>query len=70
MAKVPAGASWNYTLTLQMFSINILRFMPNFIFKEDTLYRLIPSGEIDLFIPLDSLKGVQYHGTPALIAYM
>ena len=28
-----AGASWNYALTLQMFSIHILCFMPNFSFK-------------------------------------
>jgi len=40
-----------------MFSINILRFISNFSFKGDTLYRLIPSGVIDLFIPPDSLRG-------------
>jgi len=34
-----------------MFSINILLFMYNFSFKGDTLYRLIPSRGIDLFIP-------------------
>ena len=34
-----------------MFSINILCFMSNFSFKGDTLYRLIQSGGIDLFIP-------------------
>jgi len=31
--------------------------MSNFSFKGDTLYRLIPSGAIDLFIPPDSLEG-------------
>jgi len=60
-----AGASLSYTLTPQMFSINILCFMYNFSFKGDTLYRLIPSGGIDLFIPPDSLMGIQYHETPA-----
>src|SRR6218665_1052843 len=40
-----------------MFSSNILCFMSNFSFKGDTLYRSIPSGWIDLFIPPDSLKG-------------
>ena len=40
-----------------MFSINILWFMSNFSFKGYTLYRLIPSREIDLFIPPDSLMG-------------
>src|SRR6218665_2619429 len=40
-----------------MFSINILGFMSNFNFKGDTVYRLIPSGGIDLFIPPDSRMG-------------
>ena len=40
-----------------MFSINILCFISNFSFKGDTLYWLIPSGGIDLFIPPDSLMG-------------
>jgi len=31
--------------------------MSNFIFKGDTLYRLISSGGIDLFIPPDSVMG-------------
>ena len=31
--------------------------MFNFSFKGDTLYRLIPSGEIDLFIPRIVLWG-------------
>jgi len=31
--------------------------MSNFCFKGDTLYRLIPSEGIDLFIPPDSLMG-------------
>ena len=31
--------------------------MSNFSFKGGTLYRLIPSAGIDLFIPLDSLMG-------------
>ena len=48
-----------------MFSINILRFMSNFSFKGDTLYRLIPSGVIGLLIPGWSYGGIQYHGTPA-----
>jgi len=40
--------------------------MSNFSFKGDALYRLIPSGGIDLFISPDSLMGgIQYHGTPA-----
>jgi len=39
------------TLTPQMFSIYILCFMSNFSFKGDTLFRLNPSGGIDLFIP-------------------
>jgi len=46
-----------YTLTLQMFSINILCFMSNVSFEGDILYRLIPSEGIDLFIPPDSLMG-------------
>src|SRR6218665_3014083 len=56
MAKV-CKSVLNYTLTPQMFSINILCFMSNFSFKGDTLYRMIPSGGIDLFIPTDSLIG-------------
>src|SRR6218665_4040276 len=40
-----------------MFISNILRFMSNFSFKGDTLYRSIPSRGIDLFIPPDSLMG-------------
>src|SRR6218665_3440143 len=40
-----------------MFSINILCFMSNFSFKGDTLYRLIPSMGIDLFIPRIVLWG-------------
>jgi len=42
-----------------MFSINILCFVSNFSFNGDTLYRLIPSGARDLFIPRtpDSLMG-------------
>jgi len=40
-----------------MFSIDILSFMSNFSFKGGTLYRLIPSWGIDLFIPPDSLMG-------------
>src|SRR6218665_585821 len=48
-----------------MFGINILWLMYNFSFKGDALYRLIPSGEINLLIPPDSLMGVQYHRTPA-----
>jgi len=42
--------------------------MSNFSFKgyRYTLYRLIPSGGIDLFIPPRIvLWGIQYHGTPA-----
>src|SRR6218665_3740975 len=42
--RMSAGVSCNYTLTPQMFSINILCFMSNFGFKGDTLYRLIPTG--------------------------
>src|SRR6218665_2061412 len=56
MAKVRRSVR-NYTLTLQMFSINILRFMSNFSFNGDTLYRAIPSGGIDLFIPRIVLWG-------------
>ena len=33
--RMSAGASYNYTLTLKMFSINILRFMSDFSFKGD-----------------------------------
>src|SRR6218665_2579194 len=44
-----------------MLSINILCFMSKFSFKGDTLYRLIPSGWIDLFILVHSLMGgIQY----------
>jgi len=39
-----------------MLSINILRFMSNFSFKENTPYRLIPSGD-RLIHPQDSLTG-------------
>src|SRR6218665_1425146 len=53
------------TLTLQMFSINILCFMSSFSFNGDTLYRLIPSGGIDLFIPPESLMGDTISRTPA-----
>ena len=35
-------------------------------FKGDTLYRLIPSGGIDLFSPRIVLRGIQYHGHRAL----
>jgi len=31
--------------------------MSDYSFKGDTLYRFIPSGGIDLFIPPDSLMG-------------
>src|SRR6218665_1194585 len=48
-----------------MFSIKILCLMSNLSFKGDTLYRLIPSGGIDLFIPRIVLRRIQYHGTPA-----
>jgi len=41
----------------EMFSINILCVMAKFSFKKDALYRLIPSGGTDLFIPQNSLKG-------------
>jgi len=34
----------HYTLTLQIFGINILCFRYNFSFKGDILYRFIPSG--------------------------
>ena len=60
-----AGASWNYTLTPQMFNINILYFMSNFSFKADTLYRLIPSGGQAHSSPL--MGRIQYHGTTAHI---
>ena len=40
-----------------MFSINILCFMSHSNFKGDTLYRLIPSGGIDLFISPDRRMG-------------
>ena len=40
-----------------MFSSNILCFMSSFSFKGDTLYRLILSGGIDLFIPRIVLRG-------------
>jgi len=40
-----------------MFSLNILCFMSNYSFKGDTLYRLIPSGGIVLFIPRIVLWG-------------
>jgi len=51
-----------------MFSINILCVISNFIFKGDTIYRVIPSGGIGdrLIHPPDSLMGgYNITGTPA-----
>jgi len=41
--------------------------MSNLSLKRDTPYWHIPSGGgIDLFIPPDNLRGIQYQGTAAL----
>ena len=69
MAKVRRSVLKLYTLTPQMFSINILCFKSNFSFKGDcnTGASVDSTRGIDLFIPRIVLWGIQYHGTPAVI---